>query len=184
MNRGILRGDLIDGQTLNRYAYVNGDPIRYIDPMGLMKGLCGDKIPDRDRNHLDRPTAGDNIGVNLRLEGKGKLDDDALVVRGGQSSPDNLLLNQNKDARGHISCNTGSNNLDELSTTLEAFKNGSLTVTTVGDIRRLGEGWDVIKDPTKNNSLHGSIIPPNTPLTKEQAEALSRIFNIVPNKWK
>lgn len=122
----------------------------------------------------------------MQLFGKetGKLGDDALVVRGGQSTPDNLLLNQSKDPRGHISCNTGCDNLDELATTPEAFKNGSITVTTVGDIRKLGEGWDVIKDPTKNNPLHGSIIPPNTPMTKEQSEALSKIFNIQANKWK
>lgn len=118
------------------------------------------------------------------IKGKGKLSDDALVVRGGQSSPDNLLLNQTKDSRGHISCNTGCNNKDKLATTPEAFKNGSITVTTVGDIRKLGKGWDVIKDPTQNNPLHGSIIPPNTPLTKEQSEALSKIFYTLPNKWK
>ncbi|WP_429374587.1 RHS repeat domain-containing protein [Paenibacillus sp. DS2015] len=45
LNRDVLRGDLLDGQTLNRYAYVNGDPIRYIDPMGLMKGQC-DGLPE------------------------------------------------------------------------------------------------------------------------------------------
>ncbi|WP_083180282.1 RHS repeat domain-containing protein [Paenibacillus yonginensis] len=37
LNRDVLRGDLTDGQTLNRYAYVNGDPVRYVDPLGLCK---------------------------------------------------------------------------------------------------------------------------------------------------
>jgi len=67
LNRDILRGDLMDGQTLNRYAYVNGDPIRYIDPLGLMKGLCGDKISDRDSKNgslkLDLQLFADNKGT-------------------------------------------------------------------------------------------------------------------------
>ncbi|AWX57714.1 wall-associated protein [Brevibacillus brevis] len=37
LNRDVLQGDMTDGQTFNRFAYVNGDPIRYIDPLGLMK---------------------------------------------------------------------------------------------------------------------------------------------------
>ncbi|MDQ0114022.1 RHS repeat-associated protein [Paenibacillus harenae] len=37
LNRDVRRGDLTDGQTFNRYAYVNGDPVNYIDPLGLCK---------------------------------------------------------------------------------------------------------------------------------------------------
>ena len=35
LNRDVVRGDITDGQTFNRYAYVNGDPVRYVDPLGL-----------------------------------------------------------------------------------------------------------------------------------------------------
>ncbi len=28
LNRDVIRGDLQDGQTINRYAYVNGGPVR------------------------------------------------------------------------------------------------------------------------------------------------------------
>ncbi|MEF2967374.1 RHS repeat-associated core domain-containing protein, partial [Paenibacillus sp. M1] len=37
LNRDVILGDLTDGQTLNRYAYVNGDPVGYVDPLGLFK---------------------------------------------------------------------------------------------------------------------------------------------------
>ncbi|WP_110931549.1 RHS repeat-associated core domain-containing protein [Paenibacillus bouchesdurhonensis] len=52
LNRDVIRGDLQDGQTFNRYAYVNGDPVRYIDPLGLMKQDCpragkGDTNPSK-----------------------------------------------------------------------------------------------------------------------------------------
>lgn len=37
LNRDVLRGDIIEGQTFNRFAYVNGDPVGFIDPLGLMR---------------------------------------------------------------------------------------------------------------------------------------------------
>ncbi|MBA4531310.1 RHS repeat-associated core domain-containing protein [Brevibacillus halotolerans] len=35
LNRDILPGDVTEGQTFNRFAYVNGDPVGFIDPLGL-----------------------------------------------------------------------------------------------------------------------------------------------------
>ncbi|NWL90478.1 hypothetical protein DMN77_23300 [Paenibacillus sp. 79R4] len=67
LNRDLIRGDIRDGQTFNRYAYVNGDPVKYVDPLGLCK--------EQTLPNMGERAAGDNIGSMLRGEGKGKIDD-------------------------------------------------------------------------------------------------------------
>ncbi|WP_027086692.1 RHS repeat-associated core domain-containing protein [Cohnella panacarvi] len=43
LNRNAIRGDITDGQTFNRFAYVNGDPVNFIAPLGLTKECVGGK---------------------------------------------------------------------------------------------------------------------------------------------
>ena len=129
-----------------------------------------------------------NCGPNNKDDGSGgesgsSLDDDAIVVRGGVSSPENLMSNQANDPRGHISANSGNGvDLETLATTPTSFKNGQLSIATVGDIR--GIGMDVIPDPTVNNPYHVSIIPKNVPMILEEANELSDLFIKQPNEWK
>jgi hypothetical protein len=72
----MIRGDISDGQTFNRYAYVNGDPVKYVGPLGLCK---------------DKGMGSGSIKMDLQLfaedMSRGKGTDKGLATRGYKPEP-------------------------------------------------------------------------------------------------
>ncbi|WP_256872561.1 RHS repeat-associated core domain-containing protein [Paenibacillus sp. 79R4] len=84
LNRDLIRGDIKDGQTFNRYAYVNGDPVKYVDP----QGLCKCELPvtkgtgDLPKVNIDTGTANAFIseGSSIRHELKAYVNGKQMVM--------------------------------------------------------------------------------------------------------
>ena len=53
MNRDVMLGSLAEPQTLNRYAFVNGNPISYHDPFGLARETLSNKVSGIGHGLLD-----------------------------------------------------------------------------------------------------------------------------------
>jgi len=94
VNQDILLGDIVEGQTLNRYAFVTGQPVSYIDPFGLAKycgrcapgdndcllyggNLCSEQPED---DHIPRPYAGASSNVSVHAVAIGGTYEASYIV--------------------------------------------------------------------------------------------------------
>ena len=83
VNQDILLGNPASPQSLNRYAYVNGQPVNYIDPFGLCREKVKRKI-NKLKNKLMKPEHTPRPGyLDFNIAGPGLTIGGMLDMDGG-----------------------------------------------------------------------------------------------------
>lgn len=170
------KDDHVQGDESGLGGVIQRAEIPPADPLALLR-----PGPGRPGEGAGAPGGGgDHVALRDR-----RLNDNAIVVRGGLSSAGTLMTNQANDRNAYISANSANDvSLDILATSPGPFPNGSLTVSDVGRIRNIN--MNVIPEPTRNNRYHAAIVPPRlrTPLTPAEAGTLNSVFTVVENRWR
>lgn len=86
MSEDVIYGNITDSSSLNRYSYVNGDPISFVDPFGLSKESGGNKITHGpsvlEAAYMARYTRNYNSVTPLELKGKWTFEKDQVIYGG------------------------------------------------------------------------------------------------------
>jgi hypothetical protein len=111
-----------------------------------------------------------------------RLRDDAYVVRGGLMKPEDIPDAADQDDEGvwGISVQSAPGMTPRDLARAGGIRHGKIRVSTVGRIRALGPGFDVI--PTEGPGRHATATIPSQPVSAEDAQALESAFDEpIPN---
>lgn len=114
-----------------------------------------------------------------------RLSDDAVVVRGGQLTPDIVQRRTEEEPDGTWGLSVRSApgmTADEI-VSESAVPHSKIRVTSAGRIRALGPEFDVIlTDGPGYPEHHGTIVIPSRPVSDEDAQAVCGAFDEpIPN---
>jgi len=174
---------LIGLMNVAHAVYVDGNPLSYTDPEGLVKEIRNprDLVTLEGGAGMGGGGGGGGLGFGGGARASGPsprahaagdsrgLPDSAVACRGGLCTADRFAGGSGVtiDSAGRmcrVSVNSGAGRtVKELSATIPNPKIGA---TTVGDVRRLG--GDIVPKPTPNNPFHCEMCG----ITPRQAEQL------------
>ena len=102
-----------------------------------------------------------------------RLRDDALVVRGGYVTPERVQDAADDEPTWGISVQSANGLTAEQLAREGAVPHRAISVTTAGQIRAIGAGFDV--RPTQGPGRHATIIIPSRPVS-DDARAIAAVF--------
>lgn len=111
-----------------------------------------------------------------------RLPDDAIVVRGGLMKPEDIPGDADEGEEGvwGISVQSAPGMSPKDLAREGGIRHGKIRVSTVGRIRALGTGFDVI--PTVGPGRHATATIPSRPVSEADAQSLENAFDQpIPN---
>ncbi len=160
VNQDILLGNIMEGQTLNRYAFVTGRPVSLVDPFGLQ--MIPPEYSETANDMSAAPTSPEmNLLVSLLLgvlPGGGEMLDAEVLFNSSSSSEDKLSAGVSLVLSGvtaGISPNFGTfakctNELTEVTKKFGLFKCEECANAIVEVLKKHGVGGTYIEIMTKN----------------------------------